>query len=51
MGTTCLDSIGKDSTKMFQNVFDGGNYTITTPYTTTGNFAGPYLALLGQMAL
>ena len=41
LGTTyAWTPIGKDSTKMFQNVFDGGNYTITTPYTTTGNFAG-----------
>lgn len=41
LGTTYVwTPIGKDSTKMFQNIFDGGNYTITTPYTKTGAFAG-----------
>ena len=32
--------IGKDSTNMFQNIFDGGNYTITAPYMNTGDYAG-----------
>lgn len=41
LGTTyAWTPIGKDSTKMFQNIFDGGNYTITAPYTKTGVFAG-----------
>lgn len=41
LGTTyAWTPIGKDSTKMFQNTFDGGNYTITAPYTKTGAFAG-----------
>lgn len=41
LGTTyAWTPIGKDSTKMFQNIFDGGNFTITTPYTKTGAFAG-----------
>lgn len=41
LGTTfAWTPIGKDSSHMFQSVFDGGNYTITTPYTKTGIFAG-----------
>ncbi len=32
--------IGKDSSCMFQSIFDGSNYTIASPYTATGNFAG-----------
>ncbi len=41
LGTTyAWTPVGKDSTKIFQNIFDGNNYTITTPYTKTGTFAG-----------
>ena len=41
LGTTyAWTPIGKDSSCMFQSIFDGSNYTIASPYTATGNFAG-----------